>query len=109
MVIALIDMRRRAQAGFQRAGGATSQARQAPLASEGNEMRVNTRKRPWEARGLGMDWILEQDAARAARDAALRRRVSRQRGVARRELMSEPSRPPHARTRQAANQEPPLN
>ena len=60
------------------------------------------RKRPWSERGLGVDWMLEQEAERAAKAALLRSRVLQAgRGVKRREMMSEPSRPPHARTRRA--------
>ena len=63
---------------------------------------LGKRKRPWSERGLGVDWMLEMEAARAARAACMRRRVLQAgRGTKRREMMSEPSRPPNARTRAA--------
>ena len=59
------------------------------------------RRRPCE-RGIGLDWMLEMEAERAARAARMRDRVLQAgRGVKRREMMSEPSRPPNARTRRA--------
>ena len=83
-VIALIDIRRRAQAGFRAAAAAPLTADDAlpdGRKGGGREEGEQRRKRPWESRGRGEDWLLEQDAEAAARRAAAERRVRPRRAL----------------------------
>ena len=75
---AMIEMRRRAQEGFRRAAAAASSASDDAFsvgrAGDGVEGAPSSRKRAWETRGAGVDWMLERDAELAARHEALLRR-----------------------------------
>ena len=75
---AMIEIRRRAQEGFRRAAAAAPSASDDAFsvgrAGDGVEGAPSSRKRAWETRGAGVDWMLERDAELAARHEALLRR-----------------------------------
>ena len=74
-VVAMIDMRRRARQGFSEATAAAPSASDDAfsdgMAGGGDEGASTSRKRAWEARGVGADWMLERDAELAARHERL--------------------------------------
>ena len=79
---AMIEIRRRAQEGFRRAADAASSASNGAFsvgrAGDGVKGAPSSRKRTWETRGAGLDWMLERDAELAARhEASLRRKRPR--------------------------------